>query len=157
MSEKALYIGVGALVGAGLMHLYRQSASKSTVSHLTPSVIDSPVEVVNIDGKLCIYEHAGNASNGEGSVSIAYVKVTEAIQEAVQIPKFDEYVHILSGVMVVYVGEGISEKPITLTASAGQTLHLPRGHKYRYTFPGPCNYLPVCLPAFSPDLAGRIE
>ena len=40
-------------------------------------------------------------------------------------------------------------------AIAGQTLLLPKGIKYEYIFPtGICNYVPICFPAFSPDLIG---
>ena len=147
-----LGLGIGALLGYQLRD--RMVKSASTVSDKKPSVITNPTEVVNIDGKLQILEHTGNASNGDAGVSIAQVTVTEPMTEAVQIPGFDEYVMVTSGTMIVYVGEG---PDATLTATAGQTLHLPKGNLYKYTFPGPCTYVPVCLPTFTPELAGRIE
>lgn len=83
-----------------------------------------------------------------------------------QVPQFDEYVLVTSGTMRVFVGSADAGKrpkgregdePTTLTATAGQTLHLPRGHLYRYNFPGPCTYIPICMPAFRPEISGRIE
>jgi hypothetical protein len=86
--------------------------------------------------------------------------------EAVQVPKFDEYVLVLTGTMNVSVGHSDEAKrpagrkgdePFHITAHAGQMLHLPRGHLYCYSFPGACKYIPVCLPAFSPEISGRLE
>ena len=49
------------------------------------------------------------------------------------------------------------DEPFTLTATSGQMLKLPKGNIYRYNFPGPATYVAICLPAFSPEIAGRIE
>lgn len=164
ISDKIMPLTLGLGIGAIFGYV---AANQGTVKAPTSSPEVLPgLKVVDIDGKLRIYEHAGNASNGDGRVSVAQVTVTEPMEEAVQVPQFDEYVLILTGEMIVYVGSEDAEKrppgrtedePFVLKAKAGQTLQLPKGHLYRYTFPGPCTYVPVCLPAFSPEIAGRIE
>jgi hypothetical protein len=92
--------------------------------------------------------------------------VSAAMDEATQVPRFDEYVLVTSGTMKVFVGSDDKAKrpagragdaPFVLTATAHQMLHLPKGHLYRYNFPGPCTYVAICLPAFTPELSGRVE
>lgn len=86
---------------------------------------------------------------------MAHVKVKCKCDEPPQSPGFDEYVLVLKGEMVVDVGVGEEKK--TVKATAGQTLFLPAGLRYHYHFPDACEYVPVCLPAFSPDIANREE
>ena len=124
-----LGLGIGALLGYQLRD--RMVKSASTVSAEKPSVITNPTEVVNIDGKLQILEHTGNASNGDAGVSIAQVTVTEPMTEAVQIPGFDEYVMVTSGTMIVYVESGRDAH-----GDRGPDPSFTEGQPYKYTFPG---------------------
>jgi len=159
-------LGLVAGVGFGYFLLPRKAASASTVSTRTPSVQAPPPCVVDIPQKLQIFEHVGKTGNGDAGISIAQVTVSTAMDEATQVPKFDEYVLVTSGTMVVYVGSDDPSKrpagrtgdaPFVLTATANQMLHLPKGHLYRYNFPGKTTYVAICTPAFMPELAGRIE
>ncbi len=146
-------------IAAGYLVGYATSAravrSSSTNNTKDPAVLSEGVQVVNIDdGKLIIKEVTGNASTGDRGISIARVTVKGKMEEAVQIPGFDEYVMVLKGRMIVYVGDN---EDVVLEAGEGQTLHLPRGVRYRYTVPEEgCEYVPICLPAFRPEIAGRI-
>lgn len=143
---------IGVAVGAAVMRSYTRTSSVSASS--VPRVLDGPARVVHIPGMLSIDEHVGNAGNGDVGISIATVDVEKACVEATQRPLFDEYVLVQKGEMHVSVGGDGKE---VLVARAGQMLHLPRGHLYTYSFPGPAAYVPVCLPAFRPELSGRIE
>ncbi len=146
-----LLIGLG--LGYAACHYFSMKKT-STTTRAKPSVLRSSNCVVNT-GEVKIIEHVGNASNGDAGISIAQVAVSSACDEAIQIPKFDEYVLVQSGCFKVFVEEN-SDSAFVLTAEAGEVLHLPAGHRYRYNFPGPCTYVPVCLPAFTPALSGRI-
>lgn len=55
---------------------------------------------------------------------------------------------VLRGSIKLHHAEGVA------VAAAGQMLHLTPGERVRWEFPDPegCEYLPVCLPGFSPDL-----
>lgn len=156
-----VWVTAGIGVGLGIAWWLRQRDGWDRASSLSPCVLrDAPVVVKTDD--LSVTEMAGGASNQEPRISIAHVKVVAATTEATQVPGFDEYVVILAGTMKVDVGNADPAlrpwrhkraEPKTLTASAGETLWLPRGQRYRYFFDGPCEYLAVCMPAFNPRLA----
>jgi ethanolamine utilization protein EutQ (cupin superfamily) len=44
-----------------------------------------------------------------------------------------------------------------LEACAGQVLYLPKDHVYEYRFPEVTEYVPICLPAYHPSIANRVE
>jgi hypothetical protein len=142
-------VAVGAAVGYALaVRLARASTASSGAA---PRVMPSPARVVDVPNTLAIDEHVGRAANGEAGLSIARVMVAAASGEPTQTPLFDEYVLVLRGEMrVAVVGTAA-----VLVATAGQTLHLPRGHTYTATFPGAAEYVAVCTPAFAPHLAKR--
>lgn len=165
LREKSwLSIGLAVGLGVGYYALKKSEPKRSAPSK--PCVLPAPKCVVDVPGKILILEHAGNGSNGDPNVSIASVAIAVACDEATQVPQFDEYVMILTGTMKVFVGSEDQAKrppgretdaPFELTAHGGEVLHLPKGHLYRYNFPGACTYIPICLPAFAPHLSGRIE
>ena len=41
--------------------------------------------------------------------------------------------------------------PPGVVVNAGETVFIAKGSRFRPTFPVDCSYIPVCLPAFSPD------
>ena len=145
-------VTVGSFVGAN----YFARASQASGGNARPRVLSGPARVVNIPG-ITIDEHVGNASNGDAGISIAAVVISKACTEATQRPQFDEYVLVRSGVMVVAVAAQNCIAAYQIKATAGQMLHLPRGFLYTYSFPGACEYIPVCLPAFTPTNCGRVE
>jgi len=95
-----------------------------------------------------INEFTGNGSSGDGRVSIARVMSKGTWTEEWKTVKFDEWVMVLRGSIKLHHAEGVA------VAAAGQMLHLTPGERVRWEFPDPegCEYLPVCLPGFSPDL-----
>ena len=61
----------------------------------------------------------------------------------------DEVVVVLKGRFEVKYNDGKDR----IEAIGGQTILLPKGLKYEYNFPtGNCSYVPICMPAFSPDM-----
>jgi hypothetical protein len=88
--------------------------------------------------------------------------VSKATTEAIQVPGLDEYVLVFSGKMQGDVGHAdparrprryTRSEPQVLTATAGQTFWLPKGHRYKYSFPGQCEYVAICMPRFHPKIA----
>lgn len=156
-----VWITAGVGIGLGIAWWLRHHDGWDRALALGPCVLREPPTVVRT-AALSVTEMAGGASNQEPRISIAHVKVVAATSEATQVPGFDEYVVILSGAMHVDVGNADPalrpwrhkrREPAVLTASAGETLWLPRGQRYRYWFAGPCEYVAVCMPAFNPRLA----
>lgn len=116
-----------------------------------PILIPSPtrVEAAGTPPKL-IDEYAGRANNGETRLSIAHMRSPAGWAEPGQRPEFDEYTVVLKGAMQVDHADG------SLTVKAGQAVLTKGGEWVRYSTPaGPCEYIAVCLPAFSPDTVHR--
>ncbi len=110
----------------------------------------SPFRVPASDGKL-IEEHFGRASAGGEALSIAHMIAPPGWSEPPQRPEFDEYTLVIRGKKRVTVdGEEI-------TVTAGESLLVRRGASVRYAnpFAEEVEYVSVCLPAFSPELAHR--
>jgi len=147
----------GASLGVALgLRLAARWARASTASAgARPRVLPGPARVVDVPGEVVVAEHVGRAGNGEAGISLAAVTVAAARSEAVQTPQFDEYILVLRGELRVAVAAAAGAPACELVARAGQTLHLPRGFTYQVHFPGPAEFVPVCLPAFAPALSGR--
>ena len=103
---------------------------------------------------LTISEYIGRVTSGDTSVSSCLCTVRRATKESPQTPDFDEYVLVLEGVIHVYHGAGLSECVIVC---AGNGFVLEKGTRVQWEWPGPCQYVAICLPAFSPENAGREE
>jgi ethanolamine utilization protein EutQ len=93
------------------------------------SIQKSPFIVPTTDGKL-IEEHFGNATDGNSQVSIAHMIAPSGWSEPFQTPEFDEYTYIIKG-----------KKQFIM--------------QYSNPFDEQCEYIAVCLPAFSMDLVNR--
>ena len=145
-----LLLGLAAGAALGALLAARAARASTASAGAQPRVLPAPARVVDVPGALHIDEHVGLVANGDAGISIARVVVAAASGEPTQRPLFDEYIIVLRGEMRVAVGGGGA-----LVATAGQTLHLPRGFTYTATFPGEAVYVAVCLPAFSPALAVR--
>jgi uncharacterized protein (DUF952 family)/quercetin dioxygenase-like cupin family protein len=117
------------------------------------------VRVLNLD-TISIDEFFGHASAG-GDISVAQCTVKSASEEAWQKPTFDEFVVVLEGEVSVYVSETAAnveaDDVAIVVAEAGQALRLPRNVRHKWVWTGPCKYLAICLPAFSPENCGREE
>lgn len=112
----------------------------------------SPFIVPTTDGKL-IEEHFGNASDKNGQISIAHMVAPPNWSEPFQTPEFDEYTYIIKG-KKQFIIEG--EKVVLET---GQSIKIDKNTRVQYSnpFKEECEYLAICLPAFSIDLVNREE
>lgn len=65
---------------------------------------------------------------------------------------FRRYTLILKGKITIEHSHG---PPVVV--SAGQAVFMPKGERVRWVFTEPAEYVPICLPAFSPDNCFREE
>ncbi|MDW3652609.1 MAG: cupin domain-containing protein [Bacteroidia bacterium] len=112
----------------------------------------APFVVPTTDGKL-IEEHHGKATTGNSQISIAHMVAPPGWNEPFQTPEFDEYTYIIRG-KKQFIIEGE-----TLILEAGQSIKIEKNTRIQYSnpFDQECEYLAVCLPAFSMDLVHREE
>jgi len=111
----------------------------------------SPFVVPTTDGKL-IEEIWGN-STGNSGISIAHMVAPPDWSEPFQTPEFDEFTYIIKGKKHFEIdGE-------TVVLDSGQSILIEKGARVRYSnpFENPCDYIAICLPAFSMELVNREE
>ncbi|WP_299361042.1 cupin domain-containing protein [Winogradskyella sp.] len=110
----------------------------------------SPFIVPTDDGKV-IKEHFGLASDGNSQVSIAHMIAPPGWSEPFQTPEFDEYTFIIKGKKQFIIGDE------TLVLEAGQSIKVNKHTRLQYSnpFTEPCEYIAICLPAFSIDSVHR--
>jgi len=110
----------------------------------------APFIVPTTDGKL-IEEHFGNATNGDSNVSIAHMVTPPGWSEPFQTPEFEEYTYIIKG-KKQFIVDGD-----TVILEAGQSIKIEKNTRVQYSnpFDNPCEYLAICLPAFSIDVVQR--
>jgi mannose-6-phosphate isomerase-like protein (cupin superfamily) len=112
----------------------------------------NPFVVPTNDGKL-IEEHAGLASTGNNTLSIAHMIAPPGWSEPHQTPLFDEYTLVSRGKKMVEVdGEEV-------ILEGGQSILIKSGTRVRYSnpFDEECEYWSICLPAFSMEAVHREE
>jgi quercetin dioxygenase-like cupin family protein len=110
----------------------------------------SPFVVPTSDGKL-IEEHHGLVSTNNANVSIARMVAPPGWSEPFQTPEFDEYTYIIRGKKQFIIdGERV-------VLSAGESIHLYKNVRVQYSnpFDEECEYLAICLPAFSMEKVHR--
>jgi mannose-6-phosphate isomerase-like protein (cupin superfamily) len=114
------------------------------------SIQKAPFIVPTMDGKL-IEEHFGNATNGDSNVSIAHMIAPPGWSEPFQTPEFEEYTYIIKGKKQFIIEED------TVILEAGQSIKIEKNTRVQYSnpFDNPCEYLAICLPAFSIDAVHR--
>jgi mannose-6-phosphate isomerase-like protein (cupin superfamily) len=112
----------------------------------------SPFVVPTTDGKL-IEEHFGLASDATSEISMGHMVAPPGWSEPFQTPEFDEYTYIINGKKQLIVDGD------TVVLEAGQSIKILKNTRVQYSnpFEEPCEYIAVCLPAFSPDLVHREE
>lgn len=115
------------------------------------SIQKNPFVVPTTDGKL-IEEIWGN-STGHDQISIARMIAPPGWSEPYQIPEFDEFTFIISGKKQFEIDGEIH------VLGKGESILVKKGAKVRYSNPfnDPCEYIAICLPAFSIDLVNREE
>ena len=114
------------------------------------TVQNSPFVVPTDDGKV-IREHFGLASDGNSQISIAHMVAPPGWSEPFQTPEFDEYTFIIKGKKQFIIEEE------TIVLEAGQSIKVQKNTRLQYSnpFTEPCEYLAICLPAFSIDSVNR--
>lgn len=114
------------------------------------TIQNAPFVVPTTDGKL-IEEHFGLASNGNQEVSIAHMVAPAGWSEPFQTPEFDEYTYIIKGQKQFIIDEEI------IILKAGESIKIEKNTRVQYSnpFTTACEYLAICLPAFSIDKVNR--
>lgn len=113
-------------------------------------LISSPVAIPVPGGKR-IGELFGRVATGEDRFSLAHMVAPPHWTEPPQRPEFGELTIMIRGRLQIQVADE------ELTLAAGQALWVEPGVRvhYRNPFDQECEYYAICLPAFSPELAGR--
>lgn len=97
-----------------------------------------------------IREFVGRVNTKTSAASVARMSSPAGWVEPGQTPQFDEYTVVISGSLTV------ETKAKTFVVKEGQGVITPKGEWVRYSTPnGPCEYVAVCVPAFSPDTVRR--
>lgn len=98
-----------------------------------------------------IEEYVGRVNSGHDAVSVAHMRSPGGWVEPGQTPAFDEYTVVLAGTLRVTSAGG------HLDVTAGQAVIAPAGEWVQYSTPtdAGADYVAICVPAFSPDLAHR--
>ena len=111
----------------------------------------SPFVIPTTDGKL-IEEHFGHTTQ-QGELSLAHMIAPPGWVEPSQTPDFDEYTYIIKG------KKQFSVEGELIVLEAGQSIKIMKGTRVQYSnpFAAACEYLSVCLPAFSVGLVNREE
>ena len=114
------------------------------------TIQNSPFIVPTDDGKI-IKEHFGKASDGNSEISIAHMVAPPGWSEPFQTPEFDEYTFIIKG-KKQFIIEGE-----TIILEAGQSIKVEKNTRLQYSnpFDEPCEYIAICLPAFSIEAVNR--
>jgi ethanolamine utilization protein EutQ (cupin superfamily) len=113
-----------------------------------PRLIPSPTSIPVPGGKL-IDEYVGSVNTRSDGISIAHMRAPADWDEPFQTPSFDEYTVVLKGALRVEHDAGHTD------VRAGQAILTAAGERVRYSTLEACEYVAVCLPAFTPERAGR--
>lgn len=115
----------------------------------TVKIVGTSQRVVDAPG-LSIDELVGNVSTSSDILSVAYVKASAGTSEPFLTLGYDEWLCIRSGSVVI----SQSDLP-DVTVNAGETVHILKGTRFKPSFPTDTEYIPICYPAFRPDLCVR--
>jgi ethanolamine utilization protein EutQ len=120
------------------------------VSNKKYIIQDSPFVVPTTDGKI-IKEHFGLATDGNRNISIAHMKAPPGWSEPFQTPEFDEFTFIIKGKKQFIIEDEM------VVLDAGQSIKIEKNTRVQYSnpFTEPCEYLAICIPAFSMDSVNR--
>lgn len=111
---------------------------------------DKPFVVPTTDGKI-IEEHFGKATDKNSQISIAHMIAPPKWSEPFQTPEFDEYTYIIKGKKQFIIDDEM------VILRAGQSIKIEKNTRVQYSnpFEDACEYIAICLPAFSMDLVNR--
>jgi len=115
-----------------------------------PKLIESSTKIP-VPGNKIIEEFVGRVNSKTHTISIAKMNSPAGWSEPGQRPEFDEYTVVLRGTMRVEHEGGVIE------VHGGQAIITHAGEWVRYSTPHPdgCEYLAICVPAFSPETVNR--
>lgn len=113
---------------------------------------NSPFVVPTTDGKI-IKEHFGLATDGNSNISIAHMVAPPGWSEPFQTPEFDEFTFVIRGKKQFIIEDEM------IVLDAGQSIKIEKNTRVQYSnpFTEPCEYLAICIPAFSMDFVNREE
>lgn len=114
-----------------------------------PTLIAEPSRIPVPGGKV-IDEYVGRVASSTPSVSVAHMRAPAGWSEPAQTPEFDEITLVLRGSLLVEHDDG------KLEVGSGQAVFTTKGERVRYSVGADgAEYVAICLPAFSPQLAHR--
>ena len=116
------------------------------------TIQNSPFIVPTNDGKL-IEEHFGNLTDKNSKISIAHMIAPPGWSEPFQRPDFEEFTYIIKGRKQFIIDDE------TIILEAGQSIKIEKNIRVQYSnpFKEACEYIAICLPAFTLDKANREE
>jgi ethanolamine utilization protein EutQ len=117
-----------------------------------PTLIAKPTRIQSAGNKRkVIDEYIGRVNSQTNSASVAHMRSPAGWMEPGQTPAFDEFTIVLKGTLRV------QHKAGELEVTAGQAVIAHAGEWVRYSTPheGGCEYIAVCVPAFSMDTVRR--
>lgn len=116
-----------------------------------PQLVASATRIPVPGGKT-IDEYVGAVNTGHDHISLAHMVAPAGWTEPAQAPEFEEHTLVLRGRLIVDHDGG------RLEVLAGQAVVAFPGEVVRYsTGEEGAEYVAVCLPAFRPDRAHRVE
>ena len=113
-----------------------------------PRLIPSPTSIPVPGGKI-IDEYVGAVNTQTDVVSVAHMRAPAGWTEPFQTPEFDEYTLVLEGALRIEHEGGHTD------VAAGQAILTGAGERVRYSTLEACEYVAICLPAFTLDRVQR--
>ena len=107
-----------------------------------PRLIPSPTSIPVPGGKI-IDEYVGAVNTQTDAVSIAHMRAPAGWTEPFQTPEFDEYTLVLAGSLRIEHDGGHTD------VASGQAILTAAGERVRYSTLEACEYVAICLPAFT--------
>ena len=115
-----------------------------------PTLISQPTRIEAAGNKpKLIDEYVGRVNSKDELLSIAHMRSPGGWIEPGQTPEFDEYTVVLKGTLKVEHEGGRTD------VRAGQAILTAAGERIRYSTVEACEYIAVCLPAFTPARVRR--
>ncbi|KAL7535081.1 hypothetical protein ACHAXR_006261 [Thalassiosira sp. AJA248-18] len=122
----------------------------------TIEVVGQSVKVVEHDG-VTIEETIGNVATKNDDLSLALVTITKPSSEPWLTLHYDEYIHVTEGYIELHQEDSSDGSITAIKVTKGQTVFIPKGSRMQPVFPVASRYIPLCLPAFSPERCIREE
>mmetsp|Transcript_36806 Transcript_36806/g.43976 ORF Transcript_36806/g.43976 Transcript_36806/m.43976 type:complete len:319 (+) Transcript_36806:69-1025(+) len=133
------------------------TTTTTTPAHATNTIptLHKSIPVV-IAPTLTITEYIGSVASSHPTISACLAHVNTSTSDAWQSPIFREWVLVLHGTLHLQHG---NDDGMTTIVPAGSGVTLEEGERVKWVWPdeGGCVYVPICVPAFSPEGCRREE